>query len=588
MGKKTTVLALLVLVIVLGFSGPATAKSFTIPVIRVEVSVQADGTVRVTEHRTYHFDGSFSWADYRLPMRGYSAIKNIRVSEKGRAFINENSERTGTFKVQRSNDEIRVQWFYDAEDETRTFTISYTLEEALVIGPAWTEFFWNYISTDREKDTDSLHIDFALPQAVAGDSLALWKRGARDQTTLTKTQNGYSVLATNLDDDQSVRIRAVFPRNVFNQEAIQTTNDDFSLLWAQNDEENYQQELAERQAREEQMAGYGQQLTVVIALLSILIFVLVYQKYGKRHSARSVSSTETIMIPGSLKPAVAGWLVNGRSISSGMIMATLLDLARRKYFNIKEQEPEKRWLGGEKKRFVVEKSKAQPHEELTSWEESLKSFVNNEIEEGNTQLDKLFSQSSYSSSKWFSKWKKQLKSYCKEFNWYDEKSFEGLYINLAVQILFLALSVLAILWASAIGAIAMGLSFIFLVASNAIIRRTPEGEKMYKRWKAYKQGLKNAKNHSIKAELLDRHFIYAIAFGLSKDDIKTVFTQSERGDIAFYWFVFYGPPPHSAAAIADTFSTLGSSGAAAFPGAAGGAAGASAGAAGGGAAGGAG
>lgn len=589
MGKKLTFLSLLTIILTLGFSSQAVAKSYTIPIIRIDVAVQPDGTIQVTEHRTYNFDGSFSWADYRLPLEGYSAIRNIQVSENGQPFINENSEQRGTFIVQRSDDEIRVKWYYDAEDEKRTFTISYTLEEALVIGPQWVEFFWNYISTDREKVTDLLQIDFALPQSVARDSMYVWKRGASNQTNLTKTGNGYTVRATNLDDNQSVQIRAVFPRYVLNQEAVQTTNDDFTLALAQNDEETYQQELAEQRAREKQLAGYGRQLTVVISLLSVLIFVLVYQKYGKRHSARSVSSTETIMIPGSLKPAVAGWLINGRSINSGMLMATLLDLARRKYFIIREQEPENQWLGGEKKKFALEKSDSQPTGDLTQWEENLKNFVNKEIEEGNSQLDKLFSQSSYSASKWFSKWKKQLKKYCEDFDWYDEESYQGLYINLAVQIIFLCLSVLAILWAGPIGAIAMGLSFIMLMASFAIIRRTPEGEKIYKRWKAYKKGLKNAKNHSIKTELLDKHFIYAIAFGLSKDDIKNVFTESENGDVAFYWFVFYGTHPHSAAAVADTFSNLGASGAAAFPGAtAGGAAGASAGAAGGGAAGGAG
>ncbi len=317
----------------------------------------------------------------------------------------------------------------------------------MVVGPQWVEFFWNYISSDREKDTDSLTVDFALPQAVAQDSLYFWKRGAMDQTTLEYTQNGYELQATNLDDDQTVQVRTVFPRGVLDENQIETNDPDFSLAWAQQDEEAYRQEKAEQQRVEQQYAAYGQQLLVVICLLSILAFVLLYQKYGKRHSARGVSSTETIMIPGRLEPAVAGWLLNSRSISSGLLMATLLDLARRKYYKIEEQEPEEQWLGGEKKRFNITKAQGRPTEEkLTDWELELKTFVDSEIEEGNTELQKLFSGSSTSTSSWFSDWKKKLKKFCQEKNWYDETSYKGVYINIAIQFVLLCLAVLALIW----------------------------------------------------------------------------------------------------------------------------------------------
>ncbi len=62
------------------------AKSYTIPVIKVDVQVLANGNVRITEHRSYQFDGSYSWADYRLPLQGYEAISNIQVSENGQSL----------------------------------------------------------------------------------------------------------------------------------------------------------------------------------------------------------------------------------------------------------------------------------------------------------------------------------------------------------------------------------------------------------------------------------------------------------------------------------------------------------------------
>lgn len=87
--------------------------------------------------------------------------------------------------VQRRDDEIRVQWFYDTKDESRTFAISCTHEEALIIGPGWAEFFWNYISTDREKDPHSVRNGLALPHSVAGDSCMY--RNTVSVINLTKT-----------------------------------------------------------------------------------------------------------------------------------------------------------------------------------------------------------------------------------------------------------------------------------------------------------------------------------------------------------------------------------------------------------------
>ena len=591
MFKRLSALLLLVIMLSAGITERAVSKSYTIPEIRVEVDIRPDGTIQITEHRTYVFDGSFSWADYRLPLVGYSSIENIRISEGDTAFINENSEQPGTFMVQRSEGQIRMQWFYEAEDESRTFTVSYILEGAVIIGPEWSEFFWNYINAGREKETNTLSVSLQLPQKIDTDSLHVWKRGPQDKINMTLHQGGYRVEATNIDENEFVKIRSIFPRNIFESDRVTTTDPDFSLQAAQKDEEVYRREKQAAEEREEKNAAYGEQLMVITGLLSIAFFLFFYRKYGKRHSTGRLSSTETIMIPGRLKPAVAGWLLNKRQVSSSQLMATLLDLARRNYFVIKEDKPKEKFLGGEESQFKIENTSSQTAGDLTEWESLVLEFVNHQIEEGNNNIKELFSGSTIKATRWFSKWKEQLKKDCEARGWYDMASYKGLYANLVVQFILLVPAILATVWAGPIGIIALIITGIFLAASFGIIRRTEEGEVAYKRWDAYRKGLKNAKEHSIGSDFLDKHFIYAIAFGLSKDHIETVFKQCESDDIVFAWFIFYASGTHSPAQVASSFSTLAASGTASFPGtAAGGSAstGASAGAAGGGAAGGAG
>lgn len=566
----------------------ALSKSYTIPIIKVEVDIQPDGSVLITEHRTYRFDGSYTWADYRLPFQGFTTIKDLRVSENGNPYRSENSEESGTFMVQRNENTIRLQWFYDAQSEERTFVISYTLEGALTIGPEWSQFFWSYISNEREKDTDSLSIALQLPSAVGVDSIYTWIRGPQQKIFVATTSNGYTAEATYIDAGESVTIRSVFPRSVLTGSTIQTDST-FSLEWAQADEQAFREKQAELAERNERYAQYGWQLMVLSILISIGAFAFFYQKFGKRYSARSVSATETIMIPGRLKPAVTGWLIN-KHIGSQQLMATLLDLARRGYFIIEEQEPEEKIFGGKKQVFSVAKTDTMPVHELTDWENSLADFVNRQIADSNNRLDELFSGSSMKSARWFSEWKKKLKSYCKEKAWYDSKSYTGVYANIGIQLLLLIPAILSAVWAGPVGLTAVITVTLMLIASFAIIRRTKEGEIQYAKWKAYRKGLANASDHSISDDLLDRHFIYAIAFGLSKEAIEDLFKQLNTQQFAFLWFVLYTPSNQSYAATASTFSTLAATGASSFPGTSSSSAGtgASAGAAGGGAAGGAG
>lgn len=560
------------------------AKSYTIPVIRIEVTVQPDGSIRITEHRTYSFENDFSWADYRLPLKGFTAIKDIRVTEQQQAFVNKNSGQPGSFQVQRGEDQVRIKWFYHAEDERRTFTLSYTLKGAIVMGPEWSEFFWNYISADRESDTDSLHISLELPQATSDDSLFVWNRSTGGDINLQTTTSGYTVTATNLDEDASVKIRSVFPRRVFNAEAVSTTDPNFSLADAREDAARY----AQQQRQAARYADYGQQLAILISVLSIAAFLFFYRKYGKRFPVQ-VSESPTMLIPGKEEPAAAGWLLHGKNVSSAHIMATLLDLARRGHFIIREDEPEEGWFNSEQKKFRIEQTETDPVEELTEWEASLKGFVSNQIAEGNNSIDELFPSGSSNSSKWFSSWKSQLDDYCQAKGWYDPASYKGVYANIGAQIFLLIGGVIAALWAGIVGLISIALILIMAIASAGIPRRSREGERTYQRWKAYRRGLKQAENHETANDLLDQHAIYAVAFGLSEDRIEALISQADPST-AFIWFVMYSSAStHSVADMAEAFSSLSATGTTAFPGAvSAGSGGASAGAAGGGAAGGAG
>lgn len=566
------------------------AKEYSIPELRIEVSVNPDGTVTITEHRTYVFDGDFSWANYELPKSGFSAIRNIQVSENGSDFVNLNTEEPGTFLVEESSRSFNIKWFYEAEDEERIFTISYTLEGAVVIGPEWSELFWNYAAAGREKSTDELSILFQLPEVVADSNLHSWVREPAWEIESTSFDRGLQFTGSDISRSQAVVIRTVFPTSVFDPGRISITDRGFSLAWARNDEANYrEQQIAEAEERERMMT-YGIELAVIIAGLSILCFIYFYRKYGSRHQI-NLSRNESLMIPGKQQPAAISWLLMHRTITGGHVTATLLDLARRGYFVINEAEPEKddSWFASAstENTFHITDAQKEPDSTLKEWELSLLSFVKERISEGHNDISKIFKFTDGDVSKWYSSWKNELKSFAEKQGWIDAESYKGAWWNFGIQMIFMLAALAGIFILHPVAGLAAIVVFVASVLSLSIIRRTPKGEELYKSWKNYQEALKNAKDYSIPDHHLGRHFIYSIAFGLSKDHIEHIFEQNPGAASAITWIIIMPGSDSTPASIATSFSNLAATGTISSGGGVSGG-GASAGSAGGGASGGAG
>ncbi|TYP94966.1 putative membrane protein [Fodinibius salinus] len=577
---KSFVLSIILLIV--GFT-QSSAKSYEIPKIQVEVTIDENGHVHVTEHLTYTFDGEFSWAEYKLPRRGYTAITNIQISEGDTSYINLNTEENGTFNVARNEDHIRFKWYYDAKDEKRTFTISYTLKGAITIGPNWSQFFWNYLSNDRDKSTNQLDIAISLPQTVAPDSLYAWSRGFGQNINIKQADGRFSVNVTNIDEDTFAKVRTVFPTVVFDLSKISVNDTNFSLAQAEKEEQDYQQQLAEEKKREAYLADLWGTLNYFIALLSIGILYFLYHKYGKPHSTSRFSSQETIMAPDNTPPAAVGWLLQNRSITANLLMSTVLDLARRGYFTIQEQTPEEGSSSDNNPTFSIERTDQPEKDELKIWERQLLKFIEQRIADGDQKLDKLFDGGSSDLSKWYTSWKNNFKDYCYDKGWIDTQSYTGVYWNIALQFILLGPAIASVIFAGPLGLISVITCVIAFILSFGMIRRTPEGEETYHQWHNYKKGLENARNYSLSSDKLGRHFIYGVAFGLEEEHIEHIVTNPDGEIPAFIWISFSNQT-NSPAAVASSFSTLSATGTASFGSVAGGVAGASASTAGGGAA----
>ncbi|NBC25712.1 MAG: DUF2207 domain-containing protein [Bacteroidetes bacterium] len=575
--SRRIILVLLFLLSFSGFSVAVSAQTYQIPTISVEAEILDDGTIRIHETFTYRYEGSFSWAKASIPFRGFSEIQDIRVSEAGREYINENSEVPGTFSVSTSDDNVTIRWHYSAQDTTRKFTLSYTVTDALSVGPDYSEFFWNYLSPSRDKSTDSLHVSISLPDTVSTDQLYAWSRIPEEKNSVVVEPGRFTLTANNISRRESARLRILFPTSLFDS-SVSVTDPELSLSTIVEQEKIREQEAEEKAEQRAFYRSITRETTIILSLLSLLLFIYTYRKYGTRHPVRSASDRETSVVPGRVPPALIGKLILSNTTTGNHLVATIFDLARRGWFTIQEKKPEEPkesgWFSSgedDKSEFIISKSETPPDDSTRPYEAKLIDYISNKIRDGEDRFSKLFKGDGSAASTWFSEWKSEVKKEFDSNEWIDKTSYTGVTINIIGQVLLLAGSIYLLVMGTEFALIALAVACIMVVASFFIIRRTKDGEETYQRWKAYREGLKNADRRIIRMGLMDRHFIYAIAFHLNEKQISAIIESSDKPLVSMLpWIILLQNSATNPAALAGSLTTLTASGTSSFSGVSGG------------------
>ena len=152
-------------------ASPAFAKDYSFPKVSFEVWLKPNGSAVVEEERTYKLDGSFSFAflyinkSQRLDVSGQMFnIEDVKVRDEGRWYEQSESESAGSYFVRDEGSRYYVKWFYDAADTTKTFTISYTINNAVLAHKDIAEFYWKLVGDEWDKGIGFVEAKIYLPE----------------------------------------------------------------------------------------------------------------------------------------------------------------------------------------------------------------------------------------------------------------------------------------------------------------------------------------------------------------------------------------------------------------------------------------
>ena len=376
------------------FPAAARAASFSLLSADVAVDVQPDGALGISERLEVAFSGDFHFGYRDIPLREGESLILPSVAERGIGYRQGTQTdlapgSPGTFGVTRHGSGMRVVWYFDARDQTRAFTISYTLREVAVAyddvvdvnlkvwGDQWAEPLSRLVA-----------IETAPGRILKGWGKPVWVRGDVELKGRRATLRAVDVPA-----HQFVELRTLVPRSAFASTAgmrIAHGNGLDQILEEERaDAEQYEQDrerIDRLKAHPLVIALVGLALATVPALLVITAVYWLFGRerrtaYDREYEQEPPTDTEPALVPTLLR--------QGGDAGSYEFTATLFDLIRRGVYKAEPTTTERSIWGGLRHESVsdLELSAGEAHD-LKPWEEDVAGVVDAVLDGGAERLSR--------------------------------------------------------------------------------------------------------------------------------------------------------------------------------------------------------
>jgi uncharacterized membrane protein len=331
-------IACLLALIAVSTPAPAWAKSYSMPTVRIEAAIQADGSLSVTEQRTFTFEGDFTRVYWDLEPPSGGAITDVTVAGPGGPMPPAKVEGrpAGFSRISANGNMTHVEAYGTMTDETITYALAYRVTGAAVRWADTAELYWKCIPSNWTIGTGALEIVVKPPTGVTAEQVKAWAHGPLTGTVHIQPDGSITLSVADLPASTFVEARMIFPAAALSaatpraEQRLQTVLTE-EASWA--DRANAER-LAAQQKDAEQVA-YNRQMDSVMGVCSVafplLLFVIalvVYLRFG-RETKPSFQGEYFREPPADLHPAVVSYLMGKGAIENTAVSATLMDLADR-------------------------------------------------------------------------------------------------------------------------------------------------------------------------------------------------------------------------------------------------------------------
>lgn len=221
----------------------ASAKSYTMPQVDIQATVEEDGTLRVVERRAFDFLGGFTavwWTQGSLPSFGAYKVDGVKMGvlpygesvpddadlfSLELASVGEVPFQTswrsaggpGTMAYAVDQDETTCYLFFDVVNEVMVAEITYCIENAIDIYDDAAELYWKYVAGGWAEDSRNVTCTISLPvpegqTPIPTETVFAWGHGDLSGT-VHFSDNAHRVLyeSPSVPAGQWAEARILFP-----------------------------------------------------------------------------------------------------------------------------------------------------------------------------------------------------------------------------------------------------------------------------------------------------------------------------------------------------------------------------------------
>jgi len=513
------------------------AKDYYINKVKIDVTINKDGSAYFIEERTFTFDGVYTYGYYDLPKKGFDSLEEFLVYEGDTPFNNDHSEKPQTYYIDDMFSSYRIKFFYYAENETKTFKFIYKLKGVTKVYEDYGEFYWKLQGDGWDKEVKIFESTIKFLSPIPIDKYFVWAHGPLWGEIKKLDERNVFLNVKNVPPNTFVEVRILIPSSYFENVELIKGN------------------ILDKVLREEMKWASESNIKRVFAILNfyapfvgfiffIILIIYLYLKYGREYKIKK----DYIYIrepPSDIKPGVLGFLMSFGVFKDSFLKATIMDLIHQGLINIEEDSSSKR----KEILFTLNRENYEKNKEnLSEFENILiknilfdkkDSFT---IKDLNKKINKNREKYYYS----YNNFKESIEKESKKYDFFDVKSknvsgcviFMGIYIPIIGFLLgIFTKNYTYLLWLTILP--------IYLIMSNrAITRRSYKGKEEYEKWISFKRFLNdfsNLKDYGPKSIVLwEKYLIYGTVLGVSKTVLKAlkiVFPQIEdieRGTLILF------------------------------------------------------
>lgn len=530
--------------------------------------INDDGSMDVVETWNIEIeDTNTLFKTFELDNTKFSSIDNVKVKDvtANKEFNQIDEEMYHVTKdcyygLVNSNGDFEIAWGVglDDEEDTRTYEISYTVEDAISKYNDYAELYWQFIGEDFEIDADKITGTIELPESAnSTEDIKVWghTEGLNGEIYATAT-NEITFELNNFYAGRFVEVRTLFPSYMIeNANRTYSTNRYEEVVQEETEWANE----ANARRRQEEIKDLIITILMIIAIIVITVILIVKAvKYGKKLKTLNKYKPEQELeyfrdLPSKdVTPGEAAYILQeayyGFSSSFGRIFsATMLDLKLKDYIDLRVEKDKK-------DKDVIYIKRIKPSDEkLKNDEKKVLDFIykveKKKEEITIKQLEKYITSHSSSVQKLIEQSGKDIedqlvlegilnKSNKEEYIKYQTMS--GLYFVFAIIVLMFAFPVSIALIVNGI------LCFKIKKRINVLTQKGIDSKEKWKGLKKYMEDFSLLNEKEVPAiEVWEKYLVYATAFGIADKvlkQLKTVYPNIDQMDVsasAYMYFMYH-------------------------------------------------